>query len=160
MTEGCVMTLTQGRISEFMVTVHTYPKPCTGHKLSLPSWILITYHTITSWPWLRDISPMSRSQFTHGKIFFPDNYLSWVPQMGMILHTIVIHDPGVVVAGGICPVRTCLVWFGERWALDIKRVDNIYMCLWKNWVLPVDSKISWSIMWSRWCGFIFKGSQI
>ena len=29
--------------------------------------------------------------------------------MGMILHTIVIHDPGVVVAGGICPVRTCLV---------------------------------------------------
>ena len=29
--------------------------------------------------------------------------------MGMILHTIVVHDPVVVVAGGICPVRTCLV---------------------------------------------------
>ena len=29
--------------------------------------------------------------------------------MGMILHTIVIHDTGVVVAGGICPIRTCLV---------------------------------------------------
>ena len=29
--------------------------------------------------------------------------------MGMILHTIVVHDPGVVLAGGgggICPVRT------------------------------------------------------
>ena len=31
-----------------------------------------------------------------------------VTWMGMILHTIVVHDPGVVVAGGICPVRTCL----------------------------------------------------
>ena len=27
----------------------------------------------------------------------------------MILHTIVVHDPGVVFAGGICPIRTCLV---------------------------------------------------
>ena len=27
----------------------------------------------------------------------------------MILHIIVVHDPGVVVAGGIYPVRTCLV---------------------------------------------------
>ena len=27
----------------------------------------------------------------------------------MILHTIVVHDPGVVDEGGICPVRTCLV---------------------------------------------------
>ena len=78
MTEGCVRTLTQGHISEFMVTVHTYPKPCLGHKLSLPSWTLIIYHAIVSWPWLRDISTRSRSQFTHGKIFFPDHYLSWV----------------------------------------------------------------------------------
>ena len=23
---------------------------------------------------------------------------------------IVVHDTGVVLAGGICPVRTCLVW--------------------------------------------------
>ena len=29
--------------------------------------------------------------------------------MGMILHMIVVHDPGVVAAGGICPVRTFLV---------------------------------------------------
>ena len=28
----------------------------------------------------------------------------------MILHTIVVHDPGIVVAVGICPVRTCLVF--------------------------------------------------
>ena len=30
--------------------------------------------------------------------------------MEMIFHTIVVHDPGVVVAGDICPVRTCLVY--------------------------------------------------
>ena len=29
--------------------------------------------------------------------------------MGMKLYTIVVHDKGVVVAWGICPVRTCLV---------------------------------------------------
>ena len=34
--------------------------------------------------------------------------------MGMILNTIIVHEPGVVVAGGICPFKTCLVsstWF-------------------------------------------------
>ena len=35
------MILTQGHISEVLVTVHTYPKPCPVHKLSLPSWFLI-----------------------------------------------------------------------------------------------------------------------
>ena len=85
----------------------TYPHV---DNLSLPSLILIIFHVIVSWPWLMDISPRSRSQFTHGKIFFPDHYLSWVSQMGMILHTIVIHDPAVVVAGGICPLMTCLVF--------------------------------------------------
>ena len=49
----------------------------------------------------RDISPRSSSQCTHGKIFFQDHYLSWVSQMGMILHTIVIYDPGVVAGGYI-----------------------------------------------------------
>ena len=48
----------------------------------------------------------------HMDIFlFPDHYLSLVTWMGMILHTIVDHDTGVVVAGGICPVMTCLVLF-------------------------------------------------
>ena len=42
------------------------------------------------------------------KICF-QNYLSQVTWMGMILYTIVDHDTGAVVAGGICPVRTCLV---------------------------------------------------
>ena len=83
---------TQGNISK--VKVHTYPKPCPGHNSSLPCWILIIYHTIVSWPWLRFISPRSRSQFTHGKTLFQDHYLSWVTWMGMILHTIVVHDPG------------------------------------------------------------------
>ena len=40
---------------------------------------------------------------------FPDNYLSRVTWMGMILHTNVFHDTGVVVAVDICPVRTFLV---------------------------------------------------
>ena len=60
------MTLNQGHISEVMVTVQTYPKLCPGHNLSLLSWILIIYRAIVSWPSLRDISPRSRYQFTHG----------------------------------------------------------------------------------------------
>ena len=35
-------------------------------------------------------------------------YLFIANLMGMVLHLIVVHDTGVVVAGGICPVRTCL----------------------------------------------------
>ena len=31
----------------------------------------------------------------------------------MILHLIMVHDTGVVVAWGICPVRTCLVAVGQ-----------------------------------------------
>ena len=45
-------------------------------------------------------------RFTHGKNMFLDHFLSRVTWMGMILHTIDVHDPGVVVVGGICPVRT------------------------------------------------------
>ena len=141
MTEGCVMTLTQDHISEFMVTVHTYPKPCPGHKLSLPSWILIIYHAIVSWPWLRDISPRSRSQFTHGKIFFPDHYLLWVSQMGMIFHTVVIHDPGVVGAGGICPVRTCLVSIGEGQVLVQQYSHNAWNQSWVKKYAMYDERI-------------------
>ena len=39
----------------------------------------------------------------------------------MILHTIVVHDTGVVVAGGgcICPVRTCLFRLDKALASDI-----------------------------------------
>ena len=49
--------------------------------------------------------------FTHGNfsglLAFTGNL-----DMGMILHTIVVHDPGVVVVGGgICSVRICLVSF-------------------------------------------------
>ena len=36
--------------------------------------------------------------------FFPDLYLSWVTWIGMILHTIVVHDPGIVVAGVFVPL--------------------------------------------------------
>ena len=127
MTQGCVMTLTLGHISNVKVTVHTYRKakvisprlrsqcthtenPCPGHNSSLPCWILIIYHTIISWPWLRLLLPRSKSQFAHGKNLFLDHCLSRVTWIGMILHTIVVHDQEVVVVGGICPVRTCLVY--------------------------------------------------
>ena len=49
----------------------------------------------------------------HIFFFLPDHYLSLVTWLGMILHAIVVHDQGVVVAGGICPVRTCLVSLGN-----------------------------------------------
>ena len=68
MTQRCVLTLTQCHIIKVKVTVHTCPKPCPGHNSSLPCWILIIYHANVSWPWLRVLSPMSRSQCTHGKI--------------------------------------------------------------------------------------------
>ena len=47
---------------------------------------------------------------------FPDHHLSRVTWMAMILNTIVDNDTGIVVVGGICPVRTCLVnwWFNKE----------------------------------------------
>ena len=91
MTQGCVMNLTHGHISKVKVTVHTYPKPCPGHNSSLPcSILIIIYHTIVSWTWIRPfrvISQRSRSQFTHGENLFPDHYHSLVTWMGMILHS-------------------------------------------------------------------------
>ena len=40
------------------------------------------------------------SQFTQGKNMFPDHYLSHLTWKGVILYTIVVQDPGVVVARG------------------------------------------------------------
>ena len=45
-------------------------------------------------------------QSVHMAIFFPDHYLLRVTWIGMILHTVVVHDPGVVVAGVL---TICLV---------------------------------------------------
>ena len=47
--------------------------------------------------------------------------------MGMILHTIVVIDQGVVVAGGICPVRTCLV-FNKLRSVWINFIHFSYSC--------------------------------
>ena len=44
-------------------------------------------------------------KFVSGPLSFTGNF------MGVILNTIVVHDQGVVVAGGICPIKTCLVKF-------------------------------------------------
>ena len=57
---------------------------------------------------LGDIDKVKVS-FMHGKNLFLDHYLSLVTWVGMILHTTIVHETGVVVAGGICPVRTCLI---------------------------------------------------
>ena len=48
-----------------------------------------------SWSWLRVISPML--QFIDSKNLFPDHNLSLVNWKVMILHTIVVHDPRVVI---------------------------------------------------------------
>ena len=98
------MTLIQGHISNVKVTVHTYLKSVSG------PWLLaamldqdnISHNCCpwlkdVPWPWVRVISPWSRSQFTHGTNLFPGHYLSRVAWMGMIHHTIVVHDQGVVV---------------------------------------------------------------
>ena len=43
----------------------------------------------------------------------------------MTLHTIVVHDPGVVVTGGNCPVKTYLVKFGWFFiSKDVVRKEN------------------------------------
>ena len=120
-----------------MVTVHTYPKLCPGHKVSLPSWILIIYHAIVSY--------LHSGTYRQGQghslhIFFPNHYLSWVSQMGMILHTIVIHDRGVVSAGGICPVRTCLVMTKLgiiRWKEKVKCKLALLLYAWTCWPLAL-----------------------
>ena len=51
----------------------------------------------------QDLSPRSRIQLTLSKNLNLGNNFSCVTLMGMILHTIVVHDPGVVLKGSICP---------------------------------------------------------
>ena len=72
MTQGCVLTLSQGHISNAKVTVHIYPKSLSGpvlltRKLDLDN-ISNTYcpwSMSVLWPWPKVISLMSRSQCTH-----------------------------------------------------------------------------------------------
>ena len=64
---------------------------------------IVSYHCqIGSWS-IHDYDIPPRSQFTYGNIFsipFP-----FMGPLDRTLHTIVVHDPGVVFA----PIRTCLV---------------------------------------------------
>ena len=46
--------------------------------------------------------------------------------MGMVLHTIVVSDPGVVVAGGICPIRTCFLLRLKRGRLCVNVNCDIF----------------------------------
>ena len=100
--------LDQGHVSKVKVAYSSYihPKPCLGQNSSLPCWILIyitqLYHGL-------DSGSYCQGQSLHMTTFFLDHYLSQVTWMRMTLHAIVVHDPGVVVAGGIRSVTTCLV---------------------------------------------------
>ena len=118
------MTLSQGHISKVKNTVHTYTKLCRGYNSSLPCWILIIYHTIVSWPWLMVLSPRS-TVYARKKNCIKDHYLSRVTWMGMILHTIVDHDTGVVIAGGIRPVRTCLVLSSSLYSMKLRKKTGL-----------------------------------
>ena len=55
---------------------------------------------------------MSKSQCTHTRNLYLSHNSLLSNCMGMILNTIVVHVTGVFVAGGICPIRTCLVVTG------------------------------------------------
>ena len=65
----------------------------------LSCWILMIFYTNASCLELLVTLPRSRSQLTHRKNLFPGHNLLWVTWMGMILHTIVVNDTEVVVAG-------------------------------------------------------------
>ena len=112
-----------------MVTVRTYPKPYPGHKLSLPSWILIIYHSIVSWPLLRDISPRSRSLFTHGNFFFRP-YLF----MGPLDRDYTSHNC-CPWPRGCCCVRTCLVGIDQKTKMAAPASDWLghFRLLWNSW---------------------------
>ena len=90
---------------------------CPGHKSSLPCWIWIIFHTCPwlkgmSWPWPEVIPRSSRSQCTHSwnPYLGHNSLLSRRMRMILVLHLIVANDKGSVVTGGICPVRTGLVY--------------------------------------------------
>ena len=52
----------------------------------------------------------------------------------MILHLIVVHDTGAHVAGGICPIRTCLVQIAKIKGLPVSRIlDLDYMLELPKW---------------------------
>ena len=124
MTQGCVMTLTQGHIFKFKVTVQTNP-------ISV-SWLYITPHchvgscniSHNCCPWLKDVSwsstmiipPRSRSQYTQQKIIsgppFKGNYI------GLGWYFNVFVDP-VSCWGSICHIKTFLDFLDNMHDLDI-----------------------------------------
>ena len=100
MTQGCVMSLTQGHTSKVKVT-HTqilYP----GHNSSLPCWIWIIFHTIVVHDQRKchDLDPRShiqgQGQIAHiTKYVCPGDNSSLPCWIWIIFHTIVVHDPRV-----------------------------------------------------------------
>ena len=95
MIQGCVMTLTQGHISNVKVTVQTYQNPCPDHNSSLPCWIWIIFHTIV----FHDLDPRSylqeKSQGHSAhipQICVWDHNSSLPCWIWIIFHTIVFHD--------------------------------------------------------------------
>ena len=96
MTQGCVMTLTQGNKFNVKVTAHTYPKSVSRPSL-LPAMLNldIISHNCCPWPngvsipWAKVISPRSRSQCTYTEKPCPGPNSSLPCLMLIIYHTIV-----------------------------------------------------------------------
>ena len=108
MTQGCVMTLTKCHISNIKVTYTQNRVRAKTPHCYVESWYYITQS------WLREISPKSRSHFTHGKILFPDHDLSPITWIMMKLHI------GVVVAGVFVPsgqIKFVDTWLGKGYNL-------------------------------------------
>ena len=81
---------------------------CPGYNSSLPCWISIIFHTILVHD-SRVCHDLDLRSYIQGQ-----GHSAHTPE----IHIWAVHDTGVVVAGGICPVRTCLVHF-------------VFWCFWR-----------------------------
>ena len=96
MTEGCVITLTQGHIVK--VTVHIYRNPCPSHNSSLPSWIWIIFHTIVVHDprVCHDLDPrpylQGQGHIAHIQNLCPCHKSSLPSWIWIIFHILIVHD--------------------------------------------------------------------
>ena len=93
------MILAQCHISKVKIIVHTYQKSVSGSQL-LTAKLDLDYilHNCcpwlkgVTWPWLKVISPRSRSKCTHTSYLCPGHNSSLPCWVWIIFHTIVVHD--------------------------------------------------------------------
>ena len=96
MTEGCLMTLTQGLISYVKITMHTYQKSLSGPLLLTAkidrdniSYNCCPWPKGVSWPWPKVTSLRSRSQWTQTKNSCMGHNSSLPSWIYIIYHTII-----------------------------------------------------------------------